>query len=158
VPALNIESQSPEETREIAARLAGVLEAGDVLWLSGGLGAGKTVFVQGLAKGLGVEDGTLVTSPTFVILHEYVGRVALYHFDFYRLEREQDVDSVGYEEYFEGDGVCAVEWADKFPAIFGPATIKVDIKRTGDETRQISIDGGDEASPRLEAIKEGLSL
>lgn len=153
---LTVRTDSPEQTRELGERLGGLLRPGDVAALAGGLGAGKTVFVSGLARGLGVEDERLVTSPTFVILHEYPGRIDLYHFDLYRLERIQDVWDLGYEEYFEGRGVCAVEWAEKFPELFGPATLWVALHRTGETTRTIEFRPGDGFTARWERMTEVL--
>ncbi len=91
------------------------MQAGDVLALSGPLGAGKTAFVQGLARGLGVRERR-VASPTFNIVLEYQGRVPLYHVDLYRMADESELPEIGLDHYLYGDGVCAVEWMDKFPA------------------------------------------
>jgi len=88
-----------------------LLEAGDVILLEGGLGAGKTVLAQGIAQGLGVEDP--VTSPTFTLIHEYAGRLPLYHVDLYRLAGDADAAAIGLEEYIYGDGVTVVEWPDR---------------------------------------------
>ncbi|WP_019123959.1 tRNA (adenosine(37)-N6)-threonylcarbamoyltransferase complex ATPase subunit type 1 TsaE [Brevibacillus massiliensis] len=98
---------SAEETQQFARRLAEYLQPGDVLALEGDLGAGKTTFTQGLARGLGVAEG--VNSPTFTIIKEYAGRLPLYHMDVYRVEN--DADQLGLDEYFYGDGVSVVEWA-----------------------------------------------
>jgi tRNA threonylcarbamoyladenosine biosynthesis protein TsaE len=92
------------------------LRRGDVLALCGELGAGKTHFVKGVAAGLGTEAE--ITSPTFTLIHEYTGgRLPLYHFDFYRLEDEDEALKIGLDEYLDGDGVCIIEWADKFPGL-----------------------------------------
>lgn len=96
-----------KETQQFAERLARHLESGDLLTLEGDLGAGKTTFTQGLARGLEITD--VVNSPTFTIIKEYAGRLPLYHMDVYRVG--DDVDSLGLDEYFFGDGVCVVEWA-----------------------------------------------
>ena len=107
-------SNSPAETQAIGRRLAEDVGAGSVLALTGDLGSGKTVFVKGLVVGLG--SSTDVTSPTFTILHEYRGgRVTVYHFDFFRLEDRQSVARLGLDDYFFGDGVSVIEWADRFP-------------------------------------------
>jgi tRNA threonylcarbamoyladenosine biosynthesis protein TsaE len=106
---MKLHSQSPDETRALAAALADLLVAGDLVLLVGDLGAGKTAFVQGLARGLEVEEP--VTSPTFTIVQEYAGRLPLTHVDVYRLERVQDLYDLGLEE--RGDrGVTVVEWGD----------------------------------------------
>jgi len=107
-------SNSPAETQAIGRRLAEDVGAGSALALTGDLGSGKTVFVKGLVVGLGSSAD--VTSPTFTILHEYRGgRVTVYHFDFFRLEDRQSVARLGLDDYFFGDGVSVIEWADRFP-------------------------------------------
>ena len=145
-----------EGTRAAGARLGRVLLPGDVIALSGELGSGKTVFVQGLARGVDTDSGALVTSPSFVILNEYPGRLWLYHFDFYRLGEEDEVLGLGYEEYFEGNGVCAVEWADKFPEIFGPGTLWIRLTRVGDSERVIEFRPGGGLSERWKLIIKAL--
>ena len=106
-------SSNPEETRSIGAEFARNAPAGMVLSLIGDLGVGKTEFVKGLALGLGIEDQ--VTSPTFTILHEYRGgRLPLFHVDFYRLRAEMELDEIGFDEYLNAGGLCAIEWGDKF--------------------------------------------
>ncbi|TFD93690.1 tRNA (adenosine(37)-N6)-threonylcarbamoyltransferase complex ATPase subunit type 1 TsaE [Jeotgalibacillus sp. R-1-5s-1] len=100
-------SSSPEETAAFAEKLGSLLQKGDVLTLEGDLGAGKTTFTKGLAKGL--EITRTVNSPTFTIMKEYQGRLPLYHMDVYRVEDE--FEDLGFDEYFNGDGVCVVEWA-----------------------------------------------
>lgn len=97
------------------------LKAGDVIALTGGLGAGKTHFTMGLVRGLG--GGEEVTSPTFTLVHEYFsGRLPVFHFDFYRIESEAEVTNIGWDEYLEAGGVCVVEWADRFPALMPAGT------------------------------------
>jgi tRNA threonylcarbamoyladenosine biosynthesis protein TsaE len=108
--ALSVVSRSPEETRIVGASLAPVLLPGDVISLSGDLGAGKTVFVQGLATALGVERR--VTSPTFVIVHEYEGRFPILHLDVYRLDSFQEVLDLGFEELLDPEAILLVEWGD----------------------------------------------
>src|SRR5437870_1149278 len=97
-------TSSAEESQALAARLAQQLAAGDVIWLSGELGAGKTTFTQGLGRGLGI--GVPINSPTFVLIREYAGRLPLYHVDLYRLESARDIANLGLSDYLEGDGVC----------------------------------------------------
>jgi tRNA threonylcarbamoyladenosine biosynthesis protein TsaE len=109
-------SQSAEETVAFGRTLAATLRRGDVLALCGDLGAGKTHFVKGVAAAF--NAGAIVTSPTFTLIHEYVGgRLPLYHFDFYRLENEEEALQIGLDEYLSGDGACLIEWADKFPEL-----------------------------------------
>lgn len=105
-------SGSPKATQRLGSCLAPLLAAGDVIVLSGDLGAGKTCFTQGLAQGLGCTDH--VTSPTFVILHQLGGRLPLYHFDLYRIETVREFLELGLEEILYGNGVCVLEWGDKF--------------------------------------------
>ena len=107
-------SNSPAETEAIGRQFVKDLETGSVLALKGDLGSGKTVFVKGLVAGLGSRAA--VTSPTFTILHEYRGgRLPVYHFDFFRLENRKSVERLGLDDYFFGDGVSVIEWADCFP-------------------------------------------
>jgi tRNA threonylcarbamoyladenosine biosynthesis protein TsaE len=133
----SITSHAPAETLAFARSKASALQRGDVLALCGDLGAGKTHFVKGLAAGLGYTGE--VTSPTFTLIHEYVGgRLPLYHFDFYRLDSEDEALRLGLEEYVAGDGVCVVEWADKFPALLPPETRWFDLRLTGEDERTIA--------------------
>ena len=114
-------SGSTDETIALGRTVAATLLRGDVLALCGDLGAGKTHFVKGVAAGLGASAS--VTSPTFTLIHEYPGgRLPLYHFDFYRLEDEDEALKIGLDEYLDGDGACVIEWADKFPALLPPHT------------------------------------
>ena len=114
-------SASADETIALGHAIAATLRRGDVLALCGDLGAGKTHFVKGLAAGLGASAS--VTSPTFTLIHEYSdGRLPLYHFDFYRLEDDDEALKIGLDEYLDGDGACVLEWADKFPALLPPHT------------------------------------
>jgi tRNA threonylcarbamoyladenosine biosynthesis protein TsaE len=109
-------SNSPAETEGIARRLAENLVAGSMLALKGELGSGKTLFTQGLVAGL--ESDAAVTSPTFTIVHEYQGgRLPIYHFDFFRLENQESALQLGLDDYFFGDGVSVIEWADRFPEL-----------------------------------------
>lgn len=131
-------SRSEQETAAIAKALAAELRAGDVLLLSGNLGAGKTAFVRGLAEGLGVDPRD-VSSPTFTLVHEYRGgRLTLYHADLYRLDRAA-TDDLGLEELGVRDGVLAIEWPDRLThALEGAKQIRIDI--IDDTTRRIGID------------------
>ncbi len=109
-------SKSVVETVAYGGRRAQSLHAGDVLALAGDLGTGKTQFVKGLVAGLGSDDE--VTSPTFTLIHEYTsGRLPIYHIDFYRLNHRDELRQLGLEDYFNGEGVCVIEWADRFPEI-----------------------------------------
>jgi tRNA threonylcarbamoyladenosine biosynthesis protein TsaE len=130
-------TRSEDETQAVARGLAATLAAGDVVLLSGSLGAGKTAFVRGMAAGLGVDPGE-VSSPTFTLIHEYRGgRLIFYHADLYRLDRAA-TDDLGLEEVGAGDGVLAVEWPERLSHDM-PAAIPVTIEITGDTDRRITI-------------------
>jgi tRNA threonylcarbamoyladenosine biosynthesis protein TsaE len=132
-------SRSAVETRAAGERLGARLRAGAVVACIGELGAGKTCFLQGLARGLGVESP--VTSPTFVLINEYRGRVRVHHLDAYRTESLTEVLDLGIEELMHGDGVTVIEWADKLLPILPGHTIIVTIEGLGDEPRRIVIEG-----------------
>ena len=133
-------TKSPAETFELARKFAATLKLGDVISLTGELGAGKTRFVQGLAAGLGVPAGTYVRSPTFTLMNEYRdGRLPLYHFDFYRLGAESELGDLGLEEYFDGEGITAVEWADRFPGALPANAIRIALAIVDEGTREIEI-------------------
>ena len=130
-------TRSEEDTQSVARSLAATLKAGDVLLLSGNLGAGKTAFVRGLAEGLGI-DPVEVSSPTFTLVHEYRGgRLTLYHVDLYRLDRA-GTDDLGLEEIGVADGVLAIEWPDRLSHELADAT-RVDIAIVDEATRRIAI-------------------
>ncbi|MDM5318259.1 tRNA (adenosine(37)-N6)-threonylcarbamoyltransferase complex ATPase subunit type 1 TsaE [Fictibacillus sp. b24] len=128
-------TKSAEETMSFAEKLGSILQKGDVLTLAGDLGAGKTTFTKGLAKGLGITR--TVNSPTFTIIKEYKGRLPLYHMDVYRLE-DSDED-LGFEEYFSGDGVCVVEWAVFIEEYLPEERLELVISNKGDEEREIQV-------------------
>lgn len=132
-------SNNAAETIAIGEGLAAGLKPGDVIALVGELGAGKTVLTKGIAKGLGVKDVRYVNSPTFVVIKEYKGKLPLYHFDLYRLDHPSMLDSENYEEYFYGDGVCVIEWADKIRAILPKKRIEVKLSVMGENNRKIEI-------------------
>jgi tRNA threonylcarbamoyladenosine biosynthesis protein TsaE len=131
-------STSPEETRAAGERLGARLQAGAVVACIGALGAGKTCFLQGLARGLGVQSP--VTSPTFVLVNQYRGRVPVYHVDAYRTETLTELLDLGIEEFLHGDGVTVIEWADKLLPLLPSRTITVTITGLGDEPRHIVVD------------------
>ena len=138
-------SHSPDETEAIGARLAERLGPGAVVAFTGELGAGKTAFTRGLARGLGVTDR--VTSPTFTIVNEHLGgRLPLFHFDMYRLASSDELFDIGWEDYLARGGVCAVEWSENVADALEPDAIRVDIRRgTGENDRVITITGGETA-------------
>ena len=129
------------ETEAVGAALGRILQPGTVLAYRGDLGAGKTAFTRGLAKGLGCDD--IVTSPTYTIVNEYLsGRLPLFHFDMYRLRSSDDLWDIGWEDYLERGGVCAVEWSENVDDAMEDA-VCVTIEKLGEDTRRITIEGGD---------------
>ena len=134
-------THSPVETEMIGAALGKILKPGTVIAYRGDLGAGKTAFTRGLAKGLGADD--MVTSPTYTIVNEYLsGRIPLFHFDMYRLRSADDLFDIGWEDYLERGGVCAVEWSENVGEALEDH-ILVSIEKVGDDSRRITIEGGD---------------
>ena len=138
-------SNSPAETEDLGAALAERLKPGTVVAFSGDLGAGKTAFVRGMARGLGISER--VTSPTFTIVNEYEGgRLPLFHFDMYRLGSSDELFDIGWEDYLARGGVCAVEWSENVSDAMEGDCIRVDIRRGAhDNQRLITIEGGDAA-------------
>ncbi|WP_294475521.1 tRNA (adenosine(37)-N6)-threonylcarbamoyltransferase complex ATPase subunit type 1 TsaE [uncultured Intestinimonas sp.] len=138
-------TNSPEETEALGAALAPGLEPGVVLAFTGDLGAGKTAFVRGLARGLGCSGR--VTSPTFTIVNEYEGgRLPLFHFDLYRLDSAGELFDIGWEDYLARGGVCAVEWSEKAAGALEEDCLRVDLRRGGDDgQRIITVTKGGEA-------------
>ena len=134
-------TNSPTQTEEIGAALGKIIEPGTVIAYRGDLGAGKTAFTRGLAKGLGCTE--IVTSPTYTIVNEYLGgRIPLFHFDMYRLRCGDDLWDIGWEDYLDRGGICAVEWSENVAdALEEPLTVT--IEKTGEESRCITIEGGD---------------
>lgn len=135
---LIITTRGPEQTKLWGERLGKYLEKGDIVCLIGGLGVGKTLFGQGVAKGLGVTD-EYVTSPTFLMMREYhTSRLPLFHFDLYRLESIRELYDLGYEEYFFGDGVTIIEWAEKIQELIPIEYLRVEITWINENTREIN--------------------
>ncbi len=133
-------SNSPDETQGFAADMAKSLKSGDVLCLYGDLGAGKTAFVQGLAKGLGIDEP--ITSPTFTIVNEYEGRLPLYHFDVYRIADSDEMYEVGFDEYVYGEGVSVIEWPQLIADILPERRFDIEIKKDfgkGENYREITV-------------------
>jgi tRNA threonylcarbamoyladenosine biosynthesis protein TsaE len=149
---LRFQSAGPVETREIGERLGALLAAGDVLLLSGELGAGKTTFVQGLARGLGHEGS--VSSKSFVIMGQYDGRVRLYHADLYRLEDPEQVWELGLDET-SADGVLVVEWPERAPEVLPPEHLTVHFDVLPEDERVLSFKP---SGPRAEAIMAAMDL
>ena len=128
-------------TEAFGRRLGRLLFPGAVVALVGPLGAGKTHLARAVAEGLGVADGRVVTSPTFVLIQEYAGRLPVYHFDVYRLRGESDLIDLGAQEYFEGDGVCLVEWADRAPGALPAGRLCVELAVVGETARRATVEG-----------------
>ena len=129
-------TNSAAETRALGEKLASRLKAGDVVVLEGELGAGKSELARGIAKGLGVTE--TVTSPSFTILNVYEsGRCPMYHFDWYRLESEEELYELGMDEYLGGDGIAVIEWAERCPDAVPERCIRIRLEAAGEETRKI---------------------
>ena len=135
-------TNSPQETEAVGAALGKILKAGTILAYRGDLGAGKTAFTRGLARGLGYTEP--VTSPTYTIVNEYLGgRLPLFHFDMYRLSSSDDLWDIGWEDYLERGGVAAVEWSENVDDAMENA-VYITIHKTGEYTRRIEIEGGED--------------
>jgi tRNA threonylcarbamoyladenosine biosynthesis protein TsaE len=131
---------TPEQTEAVGQALAAVLPAGAVIAYEGDLGAGKTAFTRGLARGLGVTDP--VTSPTYTIVNEYLGgKMPLFHFDMYRLTSSEELWEIGWEDYLQRGGVCAVEWSENVADAMDGA-IRICIEKIDETTRKITLEGG----------------
>ena len=135
---LKLVSRSPEQTQRLGIRLGELAEAGDVFLLTGNLGSGKTCLTQGVAWGLGVKEYAF--SPSFVIIREYHGRLPLYHIDFYRLDRIQEIADLGLDEYLYGNGICVVEWAEKGIAVLPKEHLFINLSYISDTERSISLE------------------
>ena len=137
---MTYETNSPEETEQLGAALGRIVRPGTVIAYRGDLGAGKTAFTRGLARGLGYTD--IVTSPTYTIVNEYLGgRLPLFHFDMYRLTSPDDLWDIGWEDYLDRGGVCCVEWSENVAdALEDPITVTID--KLGENSRRITLEGG----------------
>jgi tRNA threonylcarbamoyladenosine biosynthesis protein TsaE len=133
----SVVASSPDETAAAGERLAARLGPGDVVALTGDLGAGKTCFVQGLVRGLGVTTGA--TSPTFVLVNEYRGRLPVYHVDVYRTQSLTELLDIGIDEMLDGHGVTVIEWATRCEALLPARAVRVHIDGVGDEPRRITL-------------------
>lgn len=160
--SVEIYLNSSEDTLKLGEIIGKSLNPGSIIALVGDLGAGKTVLVKGIAKGLGIDEEP--NSPTFVIMNYYEGPVPLYHFDLYRLSDEDELLGIGYDEYFFGTGVCAVEWADRIEDIFPDHTINIEIKIPESDSddsvtkRVIKIEGNKEWVSSFKNTAEQASL
>jgi tRNA threonylcarbamoyladenosine biosynthesis protein TsaE len=137
--ALVIQTNSTSETIRMGKRLGRLLQPGDVVALVGDLGTGKTQLIKGLAEGVGVGRATYVSSPSFALINEYPGRIPLYHIDLFRLESEKEAEGLGLEEYVRGNGVTAIEWADKISSLLPEELLWVKIHYGGEHSRTIEV-------------------
>lgn len=129
-----------EDTEEFGIKLGKFLKSGDILCLNGDLGAGKTTLTKSIGLGLDVND--YITSPTFTLINEYTGRIPLYHFDVYRLENAHEIDDLGFDDYFYGNGVSIIEWAEKIENTLPKDRMVINIRRgNNDNERILEIDG-----------------
>ena len=126
---------STEETLVVGEKLGARASPGDIVALYGDLGTGKTVLVKGMAKGLGVKRE--IVSPTYMLIREYEGRIPLYHFDLYRLDSLRSIQDLGYEEYLYGNGLAAIEWAEKLASLISPEHLRVELEDAGPECRKL---------------------
>lgn len=143
-------TRSQEETISLGRRLGSILEPGQVVALNGDLGAGKTTFTKAIAKGLGIKEN--VTSPTFTLISEYQGRLPMYHFDVYRIDKI-DADYMGFDEYLFSDGVSIIEWAEKIKELLPEDTLYIDIKKISDTKREFEfIPTGEKSKKIMEVL------
>lgn len=132
-----IESTDPRSTQLFAERLGEIVLPGDVICLDGDLGAGKTTFTQGFARGVRVDEKQYVSSPSFAIMHEYMGRIPLYHFDFYRLGSAEEIIDLGFEEFFYGKGVSVIEWPSKGRDYLPDSLLNIKFSIIDDQNRRL---------------------
>lgn len=135
-----VKTKSAQDTIKFGKKIGGILQANEIVALEGPLGAGKTTLVQGIAEGLGVKD--YITSPTFIIINEYHGRLPLFHLDLYRLNNAIEVAELGVEEYFQRGGVCVIEWAEKMKGLVPARAEKITIANLSEKEREICVSSG----------------
>jgi tRNA threonylcarbamoyladenosine biosynthesis protein TsaE len=148
-------TESPSQTIHLGELLGELLFGGAFVALVGGLGSGKTVLAKGIARGLGVEDDREVTSPSFVLVNEYPGRVAIYHLDLYRLESSAEVERIGWDEIICGSGVTLVEWAERAGEHLPEERIEVSLQWAGQERRKLGFRGRGRAARQLVKALKG---
>ncbi len=136
-----IQSKSASGTVRLGKSIGSRLLPGDVVALVGELGTGKTQFIKGLAAGAGIRNPTYISSPSFTLINEYPGKITFYHIDLYRLSKEKEAEELGLEDYFQGKGITAIEWADKIPSLLPKELLLVRIAYTGKNTRSLEISG-----------------
>jgi tRNA threonylcarbamoyladenosine biosynthesis protein TsaE len=154
--AMKIVSRSVQETLRVGKAIAAHLKKGDILCLVGQLGSGKTVLTKGIAIKLGIKPDTVI-SPTFVLIRQYQGRWPLYHFDLYRVNSHQEILVLGYEEYFYGDGITVIEWADRLGCLLPREYLKISLALGKDSTRSLELSAcGIRYQALLKDIKKAL--
>ena len=145
---MKIISKAVKETKSIGAKIAKRVKKGDIIFLYGDLGSGKTVLAKGIASGLGIDQRSII-SPTFVLLREYDSDLPLYHFDFYRLRSLKEIIPLGIEEYFYGNGLSVVEWPDRLGKFIPDEFLKVELKIKGNTIRYLEVQGKGEYYKKL---------
>lgn len=146
---LALHSRSAIQTEELGRRLGPLLEPGMFVALRGELGGGKTCFTRGVVDAVAPESARLVASPTFAIMNEYPGATPVYHFDFYRLSTPHEIEELGFEEYFHGDGICIAEWPERLGGLIPGDHLCVTFTHAGDDGRAITMEAG---GPRAEKL------
>ncbi len=152
---LNLISKSSGDTQDIGRIIGENLTGGQVVALMGELGTGKTCLTQGIAKGLGISEKYYVTSPTFTLINEYPGRIPLYHMDVYRLSGPGDLEDMGYKEYFYGDGVVVVEWAEKVADILPAEVLTINLEHVDGNKRKMKFSCEAGVSSVIEMLRKG---
>jgi len=157
VPGLQITTSSSAETENLGFDIGLLLKAGAFLALRGDLGGGKTCFARGVVASIAPESAHLVASPTYAIMNSYPGTTPVYHFDFYRLTGDDDIAELGFEEYFNGDGVCVVEWSERLSDLMLPDALILHFEYLGENLRRITITGsGAESDAVIEQLSKNL--
>ncbi|MGB9627281.1 MAG: tRNA (adenosine(37)-N6)-threonylcarbamoyltransferase complex ATPase subunit type 1 TsaE [Thermodesulfobacteriota bacterium] len=136
-----LQTRNASETIRLGKKIGRLLIAGDIVALVGELGVGKTQFIKGLASGIGVKNPRYISSPSFTLINEHQGRIPFYHIDLFRLKTEEEAEELGLEEYYHGNGVTAIEWADKIPSLLPKELLWTQITYTGVHTRLIEMVG-----------------
>jgi tRNA threonylcarbamoyladenosine biosynthesis protein TsaE len=137
---VEVKTRSAEETVELGKKIGAFLVANDVVCLTGTLGAGKTTLIQGIADGVGVKD--YITSPTFIIINEYQGRIPFFHVDLYRLDNVEQIEDLGIEEYFDRGGACVIEWAEKLGELKPKSCHEIEIEIVSENERKLCVSSG----------------
>jgi len=149
-----VTTASPAETEKLGRELGSMLRPGTFIALTGELGGGKTCFTRGIVAGIAPESAAMVASPTFAIMNEYAGAVPVFHFDFYRLTNSLEISELGFEDYFQGSGICIAEWAERLEELIPPDHLSINFKYAAQEHREISIEA---SGPVSSAILEKFS-